>query len=114
VINVGWTIETPKPELNFNRNYGLNFGEKILYGAGTSGCPDPIKKLYPYAGCLSSRAFGGVVGAQGNIKVILNLKFVDGRPDMNDPNTVQQDFLVMMTLPRPKLEIGRPRVVDHR
>ena len=113
LINVWWAIITPKPELNFNRNYGLNNSGQVLYGAGNSNCPGGIKQKYPRAGCLSGQAFGGVVGAQGTFKVILALKG-DGQPDMNDPDTVVMEFLVVMTQPRPYLTIGGPRIRDNR
>jgi hypothetical protein len=114
VINVGWTIISPKPELNFNRNYGLNVNNQVLYGAVNSVCEGGIIEAYPRASCLFGRAFGGVVGAQGFFTVILSLKSVDGRPDMNDPDTVVQDFTVVMSQPRPFLQMGGPRVRDHR
>jgi len=114
VINVRWTIITPKPELNFNHNYGLNNSGQVLYGAIHHNCGRTIIQKYPHAACLLGSAFGGVVGAEGTFTVILSLKSVDGRPDMTDPDTVVQEFLVVMTQPRPKLTIGGPRVRDHR
>jgi hypothetical protein len=128
VRNVFWSIKLvpkmfgPPPPAPRVTNEILNVSGKFLQGEGNDECSSNVRRKYPHGGCLVRWGYPGTSlrgrGKNDLFSVTLALagkgKTPYAQPDINDPETVVVDFLIVPAPEWPYLKIGGPRIRDHR